>query len=464
MRFSSRTLSRIRERCGPDFVIGVCVSVDPTRPDVLSVEDQQAIAAWHDERGLYDYVTVGTGSYFEFTRLMPTFVYEDKLGPPYAERIKQAVRHAKVQSESHIRTPENADSVIGSGQADMVSIVRGQIADPHMANKAREGRAEDVRPCLSCNQMCWGRRSRDYWVSCLVNPSAGREFEWGGDRFARTGAPRSVLVVGGGPAGLEAARVAAERGHRVTLAEASDKLGGQFRLAGMQPRRAQILDLIDWYERQLTKLQVVVRLNAPLEPAEIDAFDPDVVILATGSLPAENGWQRGLPTVDRLPGIERGGVFSVEDIMSRAVRPGHRVIVLDDTATWRGGGTAWHLAERGHAVTIVTSDPFVGREIVRTSADWPLRERLRRLGVDFVVESAVKEWHGDSATVIDLLDESERRIEADALVLATVNAPERFLCEALATSEREVHAIGDCVAARQAPAAIYEGRKLALGL
>ena len=464
MQFSARTLGRIRERCGPDFVIGVCVSVDPTRPDVLSVEDQQEVAAWHDERGLYDYVTVGTGSYFEFTRLMPTFVYEEKLGPPWAERIRQAVRHAKVQSESHIRTPENADYVIASGQADMVSIVRGQIADPHMANKAREGRAEDVRPCLSCNQMCWGRRSRDYWVSCLVNPSAGREFEWGGDRFSRTESPRTVLVVGGGPAGLEAARTAAERGHRVTLAEASDRLGGQFRLAGMQPRRAQILDLLDWYERQLTKLQVVVRLNTPMDPNEVEGFDADVVVLATGSQPAGNGWQRGLPTVDRLPGVDGANVHSVEDVMSRAARPGHRVIVLDDTGTWRGGGTAWHLAERGHAVTIVTPDPFVGREIVRTSADWPLRERLKRLGVAFVVESAVKAWHGDGATVIDLLDESERRIDADALVLATVNAPERWLPDALAGSDREVHAIGDCVAARQAPAAIYEGRKLALSL
>ena len=436
----------------------------PTRPDVLSVEDQQAIAAWHDERGLYDYVTVGTGSYFEFTRLMPTFVYEDKLGPPFAERIKEAVRHAKVQSESHIRTPENADAVIGAGQADMVNIVRGQIADPHMANKAREGRAEDVRPCLSCNQMCWGRRSRDYWISCLVNPSAGREFEWGGDRFTRTDAPRKVLVVGGGPAGLEAARVAAERGHRVTLAEASDKLGGQFRLAGMQPRRAQILDLIDWYERQLTKLQVVVRLNTPMEPEEVEGFDADAVVLATGSQPAGNGWQRGLPTVDRLPGVDRTNVFSVEDVMSRAGRPGHRVIVLDDTGTWRGGGTAWHLAERDYKVTLVTPDPFVGREIVRTSADWPLRERLRRLGVECVVESAIGEWHGDGATVVGLLDGSERRIDADALVLATVNAPERTLPDALAASGREVHAIGDCVAARQAPAAIYEGRKLSLEL
>ena len=111
------------------------------------------------------------------------------------------VKHARVQAESHIRTPENADYVVASGQADMVSIVRGQIADPHLANKARDGRADDIRPCLSCNQMCWGRRYRDYWISCLINPSAGREFEWGGDRFTPAARPKTVLVVGGGVAG-----------------------------------------------------------------------------------------------------------------------------------------------------------------------------------------------------------------------------------------------------------------------
>ena len=115
--------------------------------------------------------------------------FADKLGAPYAEALKAVTRHMKVQAESHIRTPENADYVVASGQADLVSIVRGQIADPHLANKAREGRAEDVRPCLSCNQMCWGRRFRDYWISCLINPSAGREWEWGGDRFTRAERP-----------------------------------------------------------------------------------------------------------------------------------------------------------------------------------------------------------------------------------------------------------------------------------
>ncbi|MDX1424149.1 MAG: FAD-dependent oxidoreductase, partial [Kiloniellales bacterium] len=225
MRFSSEIAARIRRMAGEDFIVGLAVSIDQGSEVALSLEALQEIARHHDERGLADYFTCGTGSYFDFHPLMPTIFYEDKLGAPYAEALKQAVRHARVQAESHIRTPENADYVIAAGQADMVSIVRGQIADPHLATKAMEGRPEDIRPCLSCNQMCWGRRSRDYWISCLINPSAGREFEWGGDRFQPAERPRRVLVVGGGPAGLECARVAAERGHRVTLAEAAPQLG-----------------------------------------------------------------------------------------------------------------------------------------------------------------------------------------------------------------------------------------------
>ncbi|MCH9000397.1 MAG: oxidoreductase, partial [Proteobacteria bacterium] len=211
-RFSTEIIQRIRKLVGEDFIIGLAVSMDEDAPAALTMEALQEIVAYHDRRGLIDYVTCGTGSYFDHHDLIPTFPYPEKLGPPYAEALKQAVAHARVQAESHIRTPENADAVIASGQADMVSIVRGQIADPQLANKAMAGRPEDIRPCISCNQLCWGRRARDYWISCLVNPSAGREFEWGGDRFTAAEAPRAVLVVGGGPAGLEAARVAAERG------------------------------------------------------------------------------------------------------------------------------------------------------------------------------------------------------------------------------------------------------------
>ncbi|PPR75074.1 MAG: putative N-methylproline demethylase [Alphaproteobacteria bacterium MarineAlpha3_Bin4] len=464
MRFSTEITERIRKVCGNDFIIGMAVSMDEDIDVALNMESLQEIVAYHDRDGLIDYVTCGTGSYFDFYKLMPTVFYEDKLGVGYAESLKRVVTHARVQAESQIRTAENANTVIGQGQADMVSIVRGQIADAHLVNKALEDRPEDIRGCISCNQMCWGRRYRDYWISCLINPSAGREFEWGGDRFTLAKKSRRILVVGGGPAGLEAARVSAERGHNVTLAEAGTALGGQFRLAGLQPRRGQITDLIRWYEGQFEKVQVSVRLNTFMEAADVREFGADAVVLATGSLPRETGFQRALPHLDPVPGIDRLNVFSVEDVMSRNARPGKRVIVLDDIGHWHGGGTAWHLAEAGHEVIIVTSWPVVGFELIRTTADWPLRRRLKQLGAIWLTEAAVTEWHGDAATVLDLAVGSETRVEADALVLATTNASTNWLAYELAGDSFEIHTIGDAVAPRHANMAFYEGRKIGQAL
>jgi len=464
MRFSSMLMERIRRRCGDDFIIGLGVSMHPEVQVSLSVEAMQEIVAWHDERALMDYVTCGTGSYFDFYALMPTVLYAEKLGAPFAEALKQVTRHARVQCESHVRTPENANAILGAGQADLVSIVRGQIADPHLARKAQAGRETEIRPCLSCNQMCWGRRYRDYWISCLVNPSAGREFEWHGDRFEPASAPGCVLVVGGGPAGLEAARVAAGRGHAVTLVEAGPVLGGRFRLAGLQPRRGQIVDLVDWWTRELARLGVEVRYNTPFDGEDVAAFGADAVVVATGSLPAENGFQRARPEVDTLPGIDRGSACSVEDVMARAARPGPRVIVLDDLGHWHGAGTAWHLAETGHEVTVVTRFPTVATELARTAADVPLRTRLRRLGVVEMGDSAITEWHGDGADVANLLDGSVRRIEADTLVTATINEAQAWLAEDLATRGIAFDAAGDCVAPRLAVMAIHEGRRIGMRL
>ncbi len=458
MRFSRTLMERIRRMVGEDFIIGLAVSMDPSSPVSQTMDQLQEIVSWHDRRQLMDYVTCGTGSYFSGASIIPTVFFGDKLGAPFAEALKQAVKHAKVQCESHVRTPENADYVVASGQADMVSIVRGQIADPHLANKAKEGRPEDVRPCLSCNQMCWGRRSRDYWISCLINPSAGREFEWGGDRFTPADKPKKVLVIGGGVAGLEAARVAAERGHQVTLAEASDKLGGQFRLAGLTPRRHQIIDYLDWFERQLARLQVKVLLNTPLDADEAEAMGADLVIVATGSLPDGKAFQRAMPEHDALPGIERGNVASAEDVMARIVRPGKRVIVLDETANWKGAGVALTLAEAGHEVTMVTPAPAVMAEMARTAADMTLRARLRELGVELLTETVIREWHGDAATIQPFGGPAQRRT-ADTLVVAATNVSERAVGD-----ELNAPMIGDAVAARNAAMAIYEGRRLTMSI
>lgn len=459
-RISMRILEGIRKACGDDFIVGMSVSYSDSYSVSLSIEQTTEILALHDATGHLDYVSCGSGGYLDFEKLMPTFALGEKLTVPATEVFKRELKHAKVQSESGIRTPENAETVLSSGQADLVSIVRGQIADPHLARKMTEGRPEDIRGCISCNQMCWGRRSRDYWISCLINPSVGREHEWGGDRFAKTDTPRKVLVVGSGPAGLEAARVAAERGHQVELHEAAPLIGGQFRLAGQQPRRAQIVDLLDWYERQFEKLGVTLHLNSYLEEEDVRALRADTVVLATGSLPDEDATQRWLPQLGPLPGLENGQVYAAEEVMRREARLGDSVIVYDEGGNMRGVGTAWHLAESGKQVTLVTPDPFVGKELARTSADIPIRAKLAQLGTTMLTEHAILNWSGNGARLKNLLDGSETDIPASALVMATTNRSFDPLSGGLI--DLDVRLIGDAQAPRQAPWAFYEGRKCGL--
>ena len=470
MRFSTEILGRIREACGEDFIVGLAVSVDTGSEVTLSTDELAAIVAWHDERQLMDYVSCGTGSYVDFYPIIPVSLYEQRLGAPHAAALKRVVRHALVQAESHIRTPEAAEAVLAAGQADLVSIVRGQIADPHLVAKARADRADDVRPCISCNQLCWGRRSRDLWISCLVNPSAGREWTWDGDRFERASTPRRVLVIGGGPAGLEAARVAAERGHHVVLVERQAFLGGQFRLAGHQPSRGQILDLLEWYGRRLEALGVDVRRSTTMTAGQVGAEGADHVIVATGARPARTGFQRALPGVERLPGVQGADVFAIHDVLggpaglgSRAAAPvGRRVVVLDDLGDWRGLGTAAHLAEAGHDVVLVTAAGVAGAGLAHSAADGPLRRRFAQGGGRTVTGSVALGWMpSEGLRIRRLADATEALLPADSLVIAETPVPVDDLARDLAALGIEHTAIGDCVSARRASLAIYEGRELA---
>ncbi len=466
MRFSAAILGRIREACGEDFIIGLAVSADPDSEAMPSVEALAEIVAWHDERRLMDYVTCGTGSYFDFHQIIPPSLYEQRLGEPFAAALKAVVRHAKVQAESHIRTPAAAEAVLAAGHADMVSIVRGQIADPHLVAKVRAGRADEVRPCISCNQLCWGRRSRDYWISCLVNPSAGREFEWGGDRFEPAAVARRVLVVGGGPAGLEAARVAAERGHSVTLWELAETLGGQFRLAGLQPSRGQISDLLAWHERRLAALGVDVRLGTAGTADDVAGFGADEVVVATGSRPARAGFQRALPLVDRLPGVDGSDVVAIHDVLdgTAADHLGHRVLVLDDVNDWRGLGSALALAEAGHETTILTAAPVVAGGLFHSAADGPLRKRFAAAGGRSMTSVSILGWRDGVAVVQSTATGELTKIDADTLVIAETPVSETALATELAARGMGFHLIGDAVAPRRASLAFYEGRELALRL
>ena len=416
-----------------------------------------------------DYVTCGTGSYFDFYKLMPTSLYPARLGEPFAAALKQVTSHALVQAESHIRTPEAAEDVLAAGHADMVSIVRGQIADPHLVRKAREGRAHDVRPCISCNQLCWGRRSRDYWISCLINPSAGREHIWGGDRFVPAERRTTVLVVGAGPAGLEAARVCAERGHEVIVAEAGPQIGGRYRLAGLQPTRQQVLDHIDWYGRQLAQLGVDVRVDTPVDRVRGSRTPaPQIVIVATGASPARAGFQRAAPMSDRLAGIDEP-------------QRGPRSTTCSTTGR-RRGVDQWSCAparrprrlagDRHRDVPPGARLRCVHRDVGADRRRWPVPQRRRRAGTSTIrraggvmrPHTVVDAWHGDSATLRSTLTGAVTSEPFDWLVIAETPRSNDELGVELDRAGVAFHQIGDCVAPRRASLAFYEGRSLAMTL
>ena len=215
-----------------------------------------------------------------------------------------------------------------------------------------------------------------------------------GRRSLRAGCerPRTVLVVGGGPAGLEAARVAAERGHAVVLVEARDRLGGQWVLAGRQPTRSQILDHLAWYERELDRLGVDVRLGTPATAASVVEAAAEVVVLAAGARPADAGFQRAAPLVDRLPGIDAPTAASIHAVLEGDVVPHGRVLLLDDLGDWRGIGTAMLLQEAGGQVTLVTAAPAAAGGLFHSAADGPARRRFARAGGEVLPHHVLCSW------------------------------------------------------------------------
>jgi 2,4-dienoyl-CoA reductase-like NADH-dependent reductase (Old Yellow Enzyme family) len=466
VRFAAEICRRIREMAGDDFIIGMTVSGSEPMPGGLSIQDKIPFLRYLEERDLIDYISCGTGSYLhDFSKIVPSFHFDMKLGPPDAAVYRAALGKTLVTAESRIKTPENAEAVLSDGRSDMVSIVRGQIADPHFANKARQGRREDIRPCISCNQVCIGRRMRDYWASCLVNPSVSREHEWDGDTSGTAEVPKDILIVGGGPAGLETARVAAERGHRVRLVEKRDALGGQFRLAAGQPERGEIGQLLDWYATQLEKLQVRVELKTELTEDDIRNSGADSVILCTGSRPNRTGFQRVYAHRNGLPGVDQENVCTVHDVLEGEVVPGTNVLLLDDIdGWWPASGTALHLARQRHFVTIATASEKAAAKLDLSLTGDTTRERFMKHGVEVLLATSLESWDGNTATLVNLYTGDKEERVFDSLVLACTNVAEDGLTRALSDAPMALHTIGDAVAGRTAHMAIFEARRLALTL
>jgi len=347
-----------------------------------------------------------------------------------------------VMAVGKLGDPELAESVLQQGKADFVMMGRPLLADPEWPHKVRAGRLDDIRPCLGCLEGCMGRGGK--YLSCTVNPTVGIERELTMEPAERK---KTVLVVGGGPAGMEAARVAALRGHKVTLWEKGDALGGNLIPAAVPDFKQEYRRLIDYLSTQIKKLGVAVELDREATVDQIRKMAPDVVFLATGSK----------PIIPEIPGVEGRKVGAAADVLLGRHKVGEEVVVL-------GGGlvgceTALYLAEQGKRVTIVEILGGVARDVFSINR-MHLVKLLTDSGVRIMTETTVTEITDDGVAIVDK-DGKSSKLESDSVVLALGLSSSKELEETLKDVVPETHVIGDCVEPRKVMSAIWEAFRFA---
>ncbi|WP_370326577.1 FAD-dependent oxidoreductase [Euzebya sp.] len=455
-RIVVEVLEAVRDRVGDRIAVGVRLSADDLIPAGLDPSEVAELAIRLESAGLIDFVDLSVGGYLAY----PPVIGGAHEAPGYqldhVRPVAEAVRTPTIVT-GRITTLAEAEAILASGVASMVSMVRATIADPDLVAKSVDGRADEVRPCIACNQGCVGGLAAGR-IGCTVNPAAGRELR--ADRPGRTDRPRRVLVAGGGPAGMEAARVAAMAGHHVILVERADHLGGQLALARRGPLRDRLGAFVDWQEREVRRLGVEVHLGTSVDDDVVAQADPDVVVMATGSTARTDGRQIARPG-HVPPGIGQPHVITGRDVMAGIVpSSAARAVVVDDIGHHEAVSVAEVLLARGVAVEWVTrhthpasmlDDPLIGQ---------PARGRLRRGGVRVWPEHLLVAVDPDRCAIEDLQSGDRTDIAADLVVLVCGGVPE---IPVLAPShdEIEVVTVGDAAAVRTLQEAVREAHEVA---
>ncbi|CAH0527457.1 putative N-methylproline demethylase [Allocatenococcus thiocycli] len=356
MRFGMEVLKAVREAVGPDFVVGMRITGDEFHPDGLNHDDMKEIAAYYDATKMVDYFgVVGSGcdTHNTLANVIPNMSYPPEPFLHLAAGIKEVVSVPVIHAQN-IKDPNQAKRILEAGYVDFVGMTRAHIADPHLITKIKLGQTDQIRQCVGANY-CIDRQYMGLDVLCIQNAATSREHMGMPHIIEKTTGPiRKVVVIGGGPGGMEAARVAAERGHKVTLVEKASELGGQITIAAKAPQRDQMAGITRWLAMELDRLGVEVILETAANADMIRELKPDVCILATG----------GTPFIEQNPdwGAEEGLVVSSWDILNGTVEPGKNVLVYDTICEFSGMSAADYLTSKGSQVELVTDDikPGVG--------------------------------------------------------------------------------------------------------
>ncbi len=445
LRFLREAIDAVRREVGRDIAVGLRLSAEERGHDGLTFGEWEPALALLEADGQLDYVSVVAGSSASLAasvHIVPPMSEPNAYTAPLAAAVKDVVS-VPVMVAGRINQPQEAERIIAEGQADACAMTRALICDPSLPAKAGSGQVEDIRACIGCNQACIGHFHAGYPISCIQHPETGRELRYATRSPATT--RRDVLVVGGGPGGLKAAAVAAERGHRVTLVEAADDVGGQVLLAQELPGRSEFGGAVPNLLREAERAGVRIVTGTRVDHAYVDRERPDVVVVATGARP-------------RRPELEVTGdpvVLDAWEVLRGANVPSGHVVVADWRCDWTGLGLAERLARQGHRTTLAVDGYMAGQRLQQYVRDVMLAAATRA-GVHVI--PTVRLYGVDGANVYlqhTLTGEPVVLESVAALVLAQGHEPVDGLLGEL--EGFDVRAVGDCLAPRTVEEAVLEG-------
>ncbi|MEW6227218.1 MAG: FAD-dependent oxidoreductase [Bacillota bacterium] len=442
MRFPLEVVRAVRQAVGPGFPVTYRMSADEKVPGGLTLDETKVFAKRLEQEGI-NALHVSAGVYESAAWIIQPMSLPRGCLVDLAQGIKSAVK-IPVIAVGRINDPEVAETILAEGKADLIAFGRELLTDPDMPRKVTEGRLDEIRRCIACCQGCIDELFQDHPITCTVNPRTGFERQF---TLSKTPSARKVLVVGGGPAGMEAARAAAIRGHRVTLWEKAANLGGQLPLASASPQKGEIATFLDFIKKEMGRLKVNVQVNKEATLDAIRAEKPDVVVIATGARPSKLN----------VPGADRKNVVVSWDVIAGKAQVGKKVAII-------GGGlvgceTAEFLAEKGHDVTIVEMLPRIG---------WDIGPLVGALLFDRLAKYGVKTVTGAKTTAIgerDVTVEKDGKTETlsgfDSVVIAVGSTPEDTLANQLEGTGIDYYVIGDAWRTRRITHAVYEGLRVA---
>ena len=447
LTFLREVVAAIRAAIGNRLTLGMRISGDEMEPGGLTNDDVAAACAALTGPGELDYVSVVAGSSATLgssIHITAPMGVEQGYVAPFSAAIKARVDKPVIVT-GRINQPQIAEQIIAAGQADLCGMTRAMICDPAMPAKARQGRLDDIRACIACNQACIGRSHKGVPISCIQYPESGRELEFG--ELAPAAQAKRVMVVGGGPAGMKAAAVAAARGHQVTLYERAARLGGQALLAQCLPGREEFGGIVANLAREMALAGVEVVTGQAMTAEGVMAAAPEAVVLATGAQPYRPG------DLD----LAEAHAVGAWELLEEHANVGASVVIADWRCDWTGIGLAERLAKAGCRVRLCVNGAMAG-ETLQLYVRNHYVGRLHKLGVEIRTHLRLFGADGETAYFQDTLtDQPVLLEEVDTVVLSLGQAAEDGLETALAGCGLALQTIGDCRAARSAEEAVYEG-------